>query len=59
LQVALEQRPARDLFAAIKERLATLLSANSDSLIRILNRSRIYTAVDGSQVSLAGCTPSA
>jgi hypothetical protein len=55
LQVALEQKPARDLFAAIKERLATLLSANSNSLIRVLNRSRVYTAVDGSQVSLAGC----
>ena len=55
LQVALEQKPARDLFAAIKLRLATLLSANSNSLIRVLNRSRVYTAVDGSQVSLAGC----
>jgi len=41
-------------FASIKRTLAALFTANSDSLIRVLNCERTYTAVDGSLVSPAG-----
>jgi len=53
LIVAVEQKGK--LFGVIKSTLATRLAANGNSLIRVLNRRRVYTAVDGSQVSLAGC----
>jgi len=45
LIVAAEQRRTKSRFEDIK-----------NSLIRVLNRRRTYTAVDGSLVSFAGCT---
>lgn len=55
LIVSVEQKTASDTFSAIKNTLATLFSSKGNPLIRVLNSRRIYTAIDGSQVSLAGC----
>jgi hypothetical protein len=49
LIVAMEQKPTGKMFGAIKR----MLTANGGSLIRALGGSHTYTAVDGSQVSLA------
>lgn len=40
-------------FASVKRTLAALFTSNGDSLIRVLNCERTYTAVDGSLVSPA------
>jgi hypothetical protein len=56
LIVAVEQGPSGNLFGVIKSAMTTLFAANRNSLTRVLNRRRTYTAVDGSQVSLAACS---